>query len=229
MESLDEKEWFLLYELSKIGALVGISKTTTEIASLLSSSQQTISRRLKSLKEKGFIINTIKKSEIQIKISEKGKVVLSEIFQNLKNVLVEKARTLYYGQVQTGLGEGKFYIQLPEYNIQFTNLLKTTPYPGTLNILLEREYMDDFYYSLSQQEYLSINGFESMGRTFGEVKCYKISITANGNSHNEYECLLVDIRRTSHQKGTVEIVSNYNLRKNLNLEDGSLVRLSFVS
>jgi riboflavin kinase len=229
MEPLDEKEWFLLYELSKIGALDGISKTTTDIASLLSSSQQTISRRLKFLKEKGYIINTIQGSVIQIKISDKGKLILTEVFQNLKNLLVEKARTHYYGQVQTGLGEGRFYIQLPEYNMQFTNLLKTPPYPGTLNILLEREYMDDFYYSLSQHDYLTIHGFESKSRTFGEVKCYKVNITANGNSDKEIQCLLVDIRRTSHQKGTIEIVSHQNLREKLHLTDGSLVRLAFVS
>jgi DNA-binding MarR family transcriptional regulator len=55
LESLEEKEWFLLFYLSKMGALQGISKTTTELAEELPPSQQTISRRLNSLREKGFI------------------------------------------------------------------------------------------------------------------------------------------------------------------------------
>lgn len=228
MESLEEKEWFLLLHLSKIGAFEGISITTTELAKNLPISQQTISRRIKILKEKGFLINIINGEDVHLKISEKGKTILNSVYQDLKQILVEKAREHYYGQVHTGLGEGKFYVQLPEYNIQFTNILRKPPFPGTLNIVLESEHMEDFYYSLSQQEFHTIHGFKSLDRTFGEVKSYKVRITTNGNSMEELECLLVDIRRTSHQKGTIEIVSSQNLRESLQLIDGSLVRIAFA-
>ena len=55
---------------------------------------------------------------------------------------------------------------LPEYNIEFTNLLKKPPFPGTLNILLESENLEDFYYTLSQQQYHTIEGFQSDARSF---------------------------------------------------------------
>ena len=229
MESLEEKEWFLLFHLSKIGAIEGISNTTTDIASKLSISQQTISRRLNSLKEKGFIINTIQQDKILIKISEKGITALHTVYQDLKNSLIEKSREQFYGYVQTGLGEGKFYIQLPEYNIQFTNLLKKPPFPGTLNIVLESENLEDFYYSLSQKPFHTVEGFQSKARTFGDVKCYNIQLSSNGHSKEEMKCLLVSIHRTSHQKGTIEIVSPLNLRETLKLTDGSLVRITFSS
>jgi riboflavin kinase len=227
LESLEEKEWFLLFYLSKMGALQGISKTTTELAEELPPSQQTISRRLNSLREKGFIMKTIKGSDVLIKITESGKLVLNQVYQDLKNALIEKAREHYYGHVQTGLGEGKFYVQLPEYNVQFTNILKKPPFPGTLNIVLESENLEDFYYSLSQQHFVTIDGFESSIRSYGSVKCFKVHLSSNGESKDEVECFLVDIRRTSHQKGTIEIVSSLNLRNKLQLADGSIVRVSF--
>jgi riboflavin kinase len=213
LESLEEKEWFLLFYLSKMGALQGISKTTTELAEELPPSQQTISRRLNSLREKGFIMKTIKGSDVLIKITESGKLVLNQVYQDLKNALIEKAREHYYGHVQTGLGEGKFYVQLP--------------FPGTLNIVLESENLEDFYYSLSQQHFVTIDGFESSIRSYGSVKCFKVHLSSNGESKDEVECFLVDIRRTSHQKGTIEIVSSLNLRNKLQLADGSIVRVSF--
>ncbi len=113
--------------------------------------------------------------------------------------------------------------------MQFTNILKKPPFPGTLNVVLESENLEDFYYSLSQQHFHTIEGFESSLRSFGPVKCYEVHISSNGESEEEVECFLVDIRRTSHQKGTIEIVSSLNLRKNLQLADGSLVRISFCN
>ncbi len=227
MESLGEKEWFLLFQLSKMGALEGISQTTTDIAIKLFISQQTVSRRLKSLKEKGFIVNTIEGDKILIQISEKGKTALQVIYQDLKNTLIDKTLSQFYGVVQTGLGEGKFYIQLPEYNVQFTTLLKKPPFPGTLNIVLESGNLEDFYYTLSQKQYHTIHGFKSFERSYGDVKCYKIRFTSNGGSQEELECLLVALERTSHTKGTIEIVSPLNLRENFELSDGALVRIAF--
>ncbi|MHA1452160.1 MAG: DUF120 domain-containing protein [Promethearchaeota archaeon] len=226
MEMLGEKEWFLLFQLSKMGALEGISKTTTDIATNLFISQQTVSRRLRSLKEKGLIINTLDEDKILIKISEKGKTALQSIYQDLKIALLEKTVLQFKGEVQSGLGEGKFYIQLPEYNIEFTNHLKKPPFPGTLNILLESENLEDFYYTLSQQQHHTIEGFQSDARTFGNVKCYNICLANNGA---EVNCLLVSIHRTSHQKGVIEVVSHLNLRETLKLEDGSQTYISFCN
>ncbi|MBN2157364.1 MAG: CTP-dependent riboflavin kinase [Candidatus Lokiarchaeota archaeon] len=227
MVILGEKEWFLLFNLSRMGALNGISKSSTEIASLLSTSQQTISRRLKKLRDSGYIMKSLEEDILQIKISEKGKTALNSVFQDLKKILVEKGKQQYYGQVQTGLGEGKFYVQLPKYHEQFKDILNDSPYPGTLNISLAPEYLEDFYYTLSQKSHHKVSGFESEERSYGSVKCYDILLNTNGKSKNEVECLLVDIRRTSHQKGTIEIVSQFNLRDMLHLIDGSLVKIEF--
>jgi len=222
-----DKDWFLIFQLSKIGALKGLSKSTTEIAMILSSSQQTISRRLKNLLQMGYLITRIDGDKEIIQISEKGRSILHLVFHDLKNLLVQEKNRHYYGHVQTGLGEGKFYIQLPEYNKQFAAIIGNIPFPGTLNITLESENLEDFYYTLSQKEFLIIHGFESNERSYGEVKCYPICLQSNGKSQDEIKCLLVDIKRTSHQIGTIEIVSSKNLRSALQLIDGSLVRLAF--
>ena len=96
MEMLGEKEWFLLFQLSKMGALEGISKTTTDIATNLFISQQTVSRRLKSLKEKGLIINTLDGDKILIKISEKGKNCLAIHIPRFEKCLIGKNRYSVY-------------------------------------------------------------------------------------------------------------------------------------
>ena len=227
MESPDEKEWFFLFQLSKLGALSGIEKNTTKIANQLQSSQQTISRRINSLKEKGYIVDFLKNDKINLKLSDKGISVLNHVYSDLKRVLIEKEKQHYYGQVQTGLGEGKFYVQMPGYHSPFEKILHNPPFPGTLNVLLATEYLEEFYYTLSHKFHHTIDGFESNERTYGAVKCYEIYLATNGNSKNKVECLLVDIRRTSHQKDTVEVISHLNLREILHLVDGSLVRIEF--
>ena len=67
-EKAKEKDWFLIYHLAKIGSFRGITLTTQEIAEKISSTQQTVSRRLNKLRNLELIeIKTIgKKSTLKI-------------------------------------------------------------------------------------------------------------------------------------------------------------------
>ena len=231
-EEANEKDWFFIYQLAKIGSFRGITLTTQEIAEKISSTQQTVSRRLNRLRDLDFIeIKTIGKKST-LKITQKGKAYLKVIYSDLEKIFDhEKTGTFYYGSVQTGMGEGKYYIKIPNYFHRFTELLGEAPFLGTLNVVLEDKYIEEFYLTVNNQKPKIIDSFTNtkLNRTFGPVNCYDVEIFYSEREEEKIRCLFLDIRRTSHKKNVVEFVSHINLREKFNMKDGDKIGIKFVS
>lgn len=221
---INEKEWFLLFNLSKLGGLIeGVSLTTKDIAQKTKSTQQTVSRRLISLIEKGYVTRVVNK----IHITEKGKSKLRDVYYELSEVFGLNNNRMFYGEIITGMGEGKYYIKIEEYFLKIKEFLGEEPYLGTLNIKLEQFLLDDFYSIIRAKQPYIIPSFEKDDRTFGEVKCYPVLLCNSAHAPASINCLLLDIRRTSHEKGVIELVSSKNLRDYLGLKDGTQVGITF--
>lgn len=226
---IGEKEWFLLFHLAKFGALSGIKITTQIIADKINSTQQTVSRHLKNLIDKGFVQRDLFEKTPLLKITDEGIKILKQMNYDLSEILnSDKKSKIFFGRVQTGMGEGAYYIKMPNYFEKFREFLSNEPFLGTLNVLLDSKYIEEYYFKIEQMKPKIIDGFQSEGRTFGPVNCYDIDIFTNDKQDFFIRALILDIRRTSHKKGTVEIVSHYNLRKEMNLVDGSQVGIKFV-
>lgn len=232
LEKANEKDWFLIYKLARIGSFRGITLTTQEIAEEVSSTQQTVSRRLNKLRDLEFIEITTKGKKNKMKITQKGKAYLKVIQLGLEDIFDhEKSGIIYYGSVQTGMGEGKYYVKIPNYFSKFAELLGEEPFPGTLNVFLEDDYIEEFFLTVSNQKPKIIESFTNtdLNRTFGPVNCYNVEIFHSEREEEKIRCLFLDIRRTSHKKEIMEFVSHLNLRERFAMKDGDKIGIRFVS
>lgn len=121
------------------------------------------------------------------------------------------------GRVFSGLREGRYYMSLRGYVEQIEEKLGFKPYPGTLNIRLEpeclqlRRYLDIF-------PGVKLEGFSDGVRTYGSVKCFRARV-------NDVESAVVIPERTHYGPDVVELISAFNLRQKLGLEDGDRVEV----
>ena len=118
-------------------------------------------------------------------------------------------KTIIKGIIVSGLGEGRKYVQL--YSGQFKRRIGMTPYPGTLNLRLEKPLGD----VLSKRKHIVV---EPPSPEYSPVLVY----CAKLEGINVY---LVRPLVTHHDERTAEIISDKYLRRELGLKDGDQVVL----
>ena len=206
----------LLVYLGEKGALYNkIELSTIKISREFESSQQTISRKLVELEKEGLIERTPSTRGIKIIFTDRGRENLKSFHAKLGRIF-EKRKTSITGIVESGLGEGSYYISLREYYKQFKEKLNMSPFKGTLNLRVE--YLD-LINLITGLKKIMINGFKTSNRTFGEIISYKVKV-------NGIKSAIVIPKRTSHNRDIIEIISETNFRKKLNLNDGDKVEVS---
>lgn len=208
-----------LYKLALQGAIDNeIEISTSIIAKSSGYSQQTISRHLILLEKMGLIERRLTAKGELIRITNKGRQELMEIYTALKEIFEKTSERNFIitGTVFTGLGEGAYYISRARYAKQIESKLGFKPYPGTLNIKLISPPSRAF---LNNYEHIFIRGFKSSKRTFGPAKCYPVTI------NDSIEGAIIIPIRTHYDYTVVEVISSVNLRSAFNLRDGSLVTL----
>ena len=225
----DPQEWRHLYTLVKLaemGAHKRTAKISTEyLAEKLGTSQQTASRYLIELEQKGWIKRSITHDGCLIKIETAGTASLQKLHNNLK-MLIETTyppSITLEGTVFTGLGEGAYYITKEHYRKQFLEKLGFNPYPGTLNLKLSSDYDIKARTELEAYPAITVEGFKSEDRTFGIVKCYPVLID------NKIKGALITALRTHYDVSVLEIIASVCLRKNLNLKDGQKVKIEVLN
>lgn len=123
------------------------------------------------------------------------------------------------GKVVSGLGEGAKYVTMPVYNILLTELLDDTPYPGTLNIDIQRSYEE----LLSECPPLQIKSVVMNGHEYGGFY-YWFGNIVEPNIH----VLVIRPFLTKHPENVLEVVAEKNLRKELGLRDGSVIKVKLI-
>jgi riboflavin kinase len=216
------RQLFTLIKLAEMGAYKRTAKISTEyLAEKLGISQQSASRHLIELEQKGWIKKTTTPEGSLIKIDEAGSKELQKLYTNLR-LIVEAAyppSVTLEGTVFTGLGEGAYYTQKDRYRKQFTEKLGFEPYPGTLNLKLNTDYDLKTRAELEAYPAIEVEGFQNEGRTFGTVKCYPARI------ENKINGALISALRGHYDSSVLEIIAPVNLRKSLNLKDGNKVKV----
>ncbi len=202
----------LLKELARLGGLRDYVYTSSrELANRVSVSQQTSSRRILDLLERGYITRRMSTRKQWIRLSGLGVDVLRREFHAYRSIFEEGADLKIRGRVVKGLGEGQYYISRDGYKRAFKELLGFEPYPGTLNVEVEpldREKMLE----LKELTGILIKEFVSEGRTFGAVKCFPAGIG------DVKVAAILPVR--SHHTNVLELISPHHLRAQLELEDG---------
>ena len=212
----EDKE--LLKQLAKIGGLHDyVFISSSELAGRIGVSQQTASRKILELLDAGLIVRRMGTRKQHIRVSPSGLDVLRHEYADYKQLFSGGERVVIRGKIVTGLGEGRYYISREGYRKAFGRLLGFDPYPGTLNIEvdpLDREKMAE----LKDTDGLMIDEFQSEGRTFGAVKCFRALIGG-------VEAAAIFPLR-SHHVHVLELISPHGLREKLSLADGTDVQVS---
>jgi riboflavin kinase, archaea type len=208
--------------LKRIALMGGLSSPvflkTSSLSTELGFSPQTASRRLRSMEQQQFINRVMGTEGQQVTITETGEDALRREYCDYYRLFGNREKRLSLpGTVQSGLGEGAYYMSLPQYTGQFESVLGFIPYPGTLNIRLQPGAI------LKRKRLLgaawkTVKGFLSEGRTFGEVRCLTCFI-------NDEICGIIVPGRTHYPEDLVEVVSPEALRKKFSLKDGDEVTI----
>ena len=211
IHSMDELVIFLL----RLGAHnTRLRMSTTQIGQEMDMSQQNASRKLMGLEQAGLV----KRDRSGILLTQKAMDDIADLKALLNNAFEPKLEM--HGSIVKGLGEGKFYLSQDGYKKQMKKKLGFEPYPGTLNIKLEREGIEARRRML-QLEPIIIDGFEKDGRKFGELFAYQASA-------GSVECAIVVPLRTHHGNDMIEVIAPVNLRKALSKKEGDILTLKIL-
>jgi len=209
-----------LYKLIEVGAYPDeVIFTTTELARLLRTSQQTASRHLIQLEKLGLVHRVRLGRRESIKITSSGVKHLDKMFITLRRAFeMKKTETIFEGTIFSGMGEGAYYVSHENYKQQFISKLHFQPYPGTLNMRVRKEDQEEVRL-LEASPFILIEGFTQGGRTFGPAKCFLTKIADNVDG-----ALILPVR-THYSGDVVELISPESLREELHLKDGDTLKV----
>ena len=180
-------------------------------------SQQTVSRKLRGLRDSELISLKAEPSGCTVSLAKQGIELLRSQFLALQGIFQAPKKNLLYGTVKNGLGEGRYYISRPSYLKQFKKVLGFRPFFGTLNLAVGQAELGRF---LSGLQSFEIAGFETEERSFGKIMAFKV--LAGGKQ----QAAIIFPERTAHPKGEIEIIAPCSLRKKFSLKEGNRVSIS---
>ncbi len=222
MNRIDLNNFEVLFHLMLLGAKKSYVKIKTkELAQLIGKSQQSASLYLSRLEKEGLIERIVEKDGTQVKLTQKGVDVLVTVYLLLRNELEEAPTTITLeGSVFSGLGEGAYYMSLKGYREQFVKKLGFDPYPGTLNVKLDNRYLKEREKLNEYRKFaIKIDSFSDGIRTYGALWAFHALIEGIRGA-------VLIIERTHYDIDVVEIISQFNLRKELGLKDGDRVKIN---
>jgi riboflavin kinase len=207
----------------KFIALRGGTRHPIHISSInlsknLEVSQQSASRYLIELVEKGYLERRLAQGGQIVTVLNKGITVLRKEFSEYSLIFGTQKEIEMKGILETGLGEGGYYISKKGYMRQFQEKLKWKPYEGTFNLRLHDDEVPKIE-AMKAAEGILIEGFEQEGRTFGKAWVFKCSLENGGEIVKE--CAIISPKRT-HYRRVVEVISPIFLRDKLKAVDGDV-------
>jgi riboflavin kinase len=123
-------------------------------------------------------------------------------------------KIVFSGTVFSGSGNGKKFVCLPWVKQQIKEKLGFSPYPGTLNLHLNKEN--------TKKKIL----LENTIRIIIEPKIGYCPGTLFKACIDSLECAIVAPKVPNYPSNVIEIISSLYLREHLNLADGSVVTIS---
>lgn len=207
----------------KFLALQGGTRHPIHVSSInlsknLGVSQQSASRYLIELVEKGYLERRLAQGGQVVTVLNKGIAILRKEFSEYSLIFGTQKEIEMKGILETGLGEGGYYISKKGYMKQFQKKLSWKPYEGTFNLRLNDDEVPKIE-AMKAAEGILIEGFEQEGRTFGKAWVFKCSLK-NGKEIVK-ECAIISPKRT-HYRRVVEVISPIFLRGKLKATDGDM-------
>lgn len=196
-----------------------IGITTASLGKALEISQQAASNNLTDLERNGMIERVVDGRGYRVLVTRRGYEEVEKVSRQLLAALNPiRCQITLDGRVESGMGEGAYYISREGYMRQFQSVLNMAPFPGTLNIRLDTPSIHCMT-MLDTSAGLLIRGFADENRTFGWVRCYGAILEP------DIPCHLIQAERTHHDAHVIELISDVNLRDRATVEDGDAVRV----
>ena len=120
------------------------------------------------------------------------------------------------GEVTTGLGKAAYFLSQEFYTREFEKNLGFIPYPGTLNIIVSDDYLDEINEVKDNCENIIKPETE-----FGAVNYIEAVL------NDEIKGAIVFPAKTAHDENYLEFIAEDRLRDKLCIEDGDIVSLEF--
>lgn len=214
--SLNSIDFDLLVHFAKLGGFSKKTKSSTlEVAKSINVSQQSVSRKLKELASEKLIDFHSTPKGIEVSLNSNGKSFLQKNYFDLKKLFeLNYSKKFFSGNVSKGLGEGRYYLSFKRYVLQIEKKLGFSPFLGTLNLKGDFSELNHF---LVPEKKIEIEGFETNQRSFGKIFCYPVKIGKNILG------AIVFPERAKKSSNIAELIAPVNLRKKLNLKEGSKV------
>lgn len=211
----------ILVLLAKGGAhLDDLKLSLSWLASQLNVSRQTAARRLLELEDQGLIKRAVGPRGQSVRITPAGLAALRLMHRELEAIFGLKPRSFKLaGRIISGVGEGSYYMSQRGYREQFERELGFDPYPGTLDIKLDKTSLE-LRAVLMQLPGRQVEGFKTSERTFGPVKFFPAKLK------DKKAALILPLR--GHYADVVELIAPKKLRESLKLEDGDAVQVEVV-
>ncbi|MFH0861790.1 MAG: DUF120 domain-containing protein [Candidatus Altiarchaeota archaeon] len=190
--------------------------TTGELGQMLGRSQQTASRYLKDLEDRGWIIRLKTGRAFSLSFTPDGVKVLRNIHSGIGRFLDSEMKQSFDGVIASGIGEGAYYVK--EYASRIEEALHYMPYPGTLNVRFKGEKPD-----MNTEKTIDISGFASGARSFGRIGLTPVRLHVRART---IECHVIIPERTHHRRD-IELIAAENLREKHRLKDGDEAVITF--
>ena len=213
----------LSYLLSKGAKYNYVTITTSSLGKNIHKSQQAASKHLLELEQNKFINRIISGRNLSVKITAKGFSEMVKLSSILQNSLDSSPSSVdLKGTLVSGMGEGAYYMGLKGYTKQFISKIGYVPFPGTLNVRLDKKIHQESIKQFETLDGIKIKSFSDGKRTYGWVKCFPAKL------NNSINCQLIILERTHHDDSVIELISKTCLRKNAKLKDGSKVSIKII-
>ncbi|MEM3715246.1 MAG: DUF120 domain-containing protein [Thermoprotei archaeon] len=121
------------------------------------------------------------------------------------------------GIIFSGLGEGAYYLSQTNYVNQIQEKLGFTPYPGTLNIKIDKDLGVQIFNELKGFKHIRLDPFFDGKRFYVGVSCYRAKI--NGSMFGA----VIRADKTYYDESVLEVIAPVYLRSHFNLKDGDQV------
>ena len=131
--------------------------------------------------------------------------------------VLSSSHVILKGTLVSGMGEGAYYMGLKGYTKQFKPKIGYIPFPGTLNVRLDKKIHQEAIKQFEILEGIKIKSFSDGKRTYGWVKCFPAKL------NNSINCELIILERTHHDESIIELISKVCIRKTAKIKDGSKV------
>ena len=211
----------LTYLLSKGAKHNFITITTDSLGKNIKKSQQAASKHLLELENNQFIERIITGRNISVKITPKGFSEMVKLSATLQKSLDSTPSTVeLQGTLVSGMGEGAYYMSLKGYTKQFKSKIGYIPFPGTLNVRLDKKIHQEAIKQFENLNGITIESFSDGKRTYGWVKCFHAKINRSIN------CELIILERTHHDNSIIELISDVCIKKSGKLKNGSQVTIT---